>query len=133
MKALEAALREDFTERAEEHFLRHFAQKAKEKGWEDRLWDALARAESVYGLKSERDLLTFVSLCGRLGWEFEQLAENRWMRDCLVDRRISEAGERMALLLARMRMRAEIAANNEIMRAEFRNKRNARPAAAAAG
>jgi hypothetical protein len=131
MEALEASLREAFVERAAKHFSRHFAEKAKEAGWKQRLEEAIARAERTYGLELERDLLTFVSLCGQLGWGFEQRADNAWMRECLLDRRVSRAEERMSLLLERMRRRVEIEARNEAMRAEFRARKGARPMAAA--
>jgi|SRR5579883_168031 len=71
----------------------------------------LRRANS-YGLTGKRDLLRFLDLCAVYGVDFAAQPSHRWMHAVLTDYGITDASERLRILLAKIEHRRAVAAHN---------------------
>ena len=58
----------------------------------------IARAAG-YGLVSRQQVCRYMNLAATYGWEFDRDQELRWMRDILTDSSVSQAADRLNLLI----------------------------------
>lgn len=78
----------------------------------------LAKARE-YGLTTQRDGSRFLNLLATYGWDFDEKAENAWMKDCLEDQGVQDPSMRLDRLIKQCIHHLEVEENNEMLLAEF--------------